>query len=303
MLGYVLMQMPARRFRELPYSRLAPEELSHVALEWMEEGRAKEAALLLEPLFKDVEKLDARHEHAFDVLVDCYNNLGHPRKKQGLIEALMQSKDRSLRSAAMHRLCCMHSDAGEHNRAWEIFREAQRYMPDNPALSHLEVLLLLSQGRRAEAIERGKFWIARLSRDGNHDHDDLIEALKSLTQDPEEMLLGMMGRGVPGLAELAEALKALPPPACHYALHPQGESAGPLEPSKPLRELERKWRAMVDGSKPDLVALSGPSLRFPRIFIEGSMRGQPVRSVVEWRTTESGRAARRRASEAGAAPA
>ena len=49
------------------------------------------------------------------------------------------------------------------------FAGAQRPSPDDPSLSHLEVVMMPSQGRHAEARERARFWIAKLQR--HHDRE------------------------------------------------------------------------------------------------------------------------------------
>ena len=53
--------------------------------------------------------------------------------------------------------------------AWALFADTQRAAPDDPALSHLEIVMLLSQGRHAEARERARFWVAKLQR--RHDRE------------------------------------------------------------------------------------------------------------------------------------
>ena len=53
--------------------------------------------------------------------------------------------------------------------AWALFADAQRAAPDDPALSHLEIVMMLGQGRHAAAQERARFWVAKLQR--RHDRE------------------------------------------------------------------------------------------------------------------------------------
>ncbi len=102
----------------------------------------------------------------FDLLLDAYTNLGKPRKKSALLDRALAHGDRSLRSASMQRRVTMLADSGDYPRAWALFAQAQRSEPDSPSLSHLEVTLLLSQGRETEARERARFWLCCASSGG-----------------------------------------------------------------------------------------------------------------------------------------
>lgn len=155
-LGYVLERLPGHEFAHLPFKLLAPEEVAHVADEWRKQGRHEAAAALLEPLLADPAGLDARHEYAFDVLGDLYLDLGRGEDRLALVEAVMQSPDRELRSAAMHRRCTILADAGDYAGAWQLFRDAQRVDPDNPSLAHLELVLLASRGETEQLAARAR---------------------------------------------------------------------------------------------------------------------------------------------------
>ncbi|MFB1029484.1 MAG: hypothetical protein QMC09_07345, partial [Thauera sp.] len=72
------------------------------------------------------------------------------------------------------------SDRGDIRDAWRAFNEARHLTPDDPSLSHLEVLLLLAEGRDIEARERADYWMAVLAADPRHDNRALIEALHTL---------------------------------------------------------------------------------------------------------------------------
>ncbi|MDP1956711.1 MAG: SEC-C metal-binding domain-containing protein, partial [Rhodocyclaceae bacterium] len=194
-LAYVLETIPVAQYKNLPFKKLNPEELAHVAEQWLEDGRDDAAAALLEPLLLDVARLDQRHEYAFDVLCDVYLEQGEPARRIALAERLMQSTDRDLKSAAMHRRCTMLADAGDYAAAWTLFKTAQRQDPDNPSLSHLEVVLLASQGEIEQAQNRARFWAARLRKLG-HEEEGIVAFMDDIARDPQT-LLDMM-RGGPG---------------------------------------------------------------------------------------------------------
>jgi tetratricopeptide (TPR) repeat protein len=254
LLKYVLDQYPVSRFRELPYDHLSAEELAFVAHSWVEEHRTEEAAKLLEPLFADVSRLDSRAEWAFDVLADAYSELQRPRKKRELVERVAQADDRTLASAALHRRITMIADQGDYATAWRLFEQAQRHEPGNPSLAPLELTLLLSQGERERARERGQFWIARLARDRDHDYSELIATLRELVEHPDQMYLMHHARGEPQIAVLADLLQHLPAPECRYRLQVRDGDAGVLQADAHLRKLQARWHNLAPVSKPTLTS-------------------------------------------------
>lgn len=255
MLPYVLRHIPAGQFSELPFSYLDPHEVAYVGHLWREEGHAKDAVKLLEPFLADPAKLDERAEIAFDTLIECYNDLGNPRKKAKLIANFLNAPNRTLRSAALHRRVTVVSDQGDYDEAWRLFHEAQRLEPDNPSLSHLEIILLQSQGKYEQARERGRFWIARLSRGHNPEYAEIVAMLRDLIESPDEVRFQAAAGNISGLGTLRALVANIPPPECHYRLHPQDGSAGPLEPSPRLKSLIQDWRARAQVHKPALVYL------------------------------------------------
>jgi hypothetical protein len=242
LLPYVLDALTTKQRAELPYGYLSTEELEHVAREWMKVGRAKDSAKLLEGLFKDMAKLDDRAEMAFDCLLDCYDELGNPLKKKKLLERGSAAPNKRLRAAAMQRRCCILADHHEYAEAWALFQELQRLVPNDPSLSHLEIIILLNQGEKQRAAERAKFWVARLARDPDFSHGPLIEFLRNVAQgevtNAMSELAGNFGSDSTGLLALTENL---PAPECHYTLEPMDDSAGPLMPDRKLQSLIAQW--------------------------------------------------------------
>jgi tetratricopeptide (TPR) repeat protein len=242
MLMEILDQWPASRFGEIPRERLSPEVLGHVAGEWLEQGQAERARKLLEPLFTDIERLDARAESAFDVLADVYLALGQPKKKAALIERVANARAPELRVAAMQRQCTVLFDAGRRDEAWRLFQQAQRQCPDHPAFSHLEAVMLLSEGRLPEAVERAKFWAARLAREDAEGYRDGIAFLREIAADPHAAMMKISSNRTPGLARLQGLIVAATPPAktlYEMARDPEGRAA--LAPAKTARSLWQRW--------------------------------------------------------------
>jgi hypothetical protein len=218
----VLDNLTAKQRAALPFEYLSPEELEHVARQWMDEGRAQDAAKLLEGLFADIDRRDERAEPAFDCLLDCYDVLGNPLKKKKLLERGSAARDKRIRVAAMQRRCCILSDRKAYPDAWALFQELQRLAPDDPALSHLEITMLLGQGEKQRAAERARFWVARLSRDKEFNQGPLIEFLRGVAQgkvaDAMTGIARTFGSSGEGLVALVERL---PQPECHYTLKPK----------------------------------------------------------------------------------
>ncbi len=255
LLSYVLERIPASQFKTLPFKKLSPEELGHVAEQWLEQQRHKEVVALLEPFLDDPTKLDSRHEYAFDMLCDAYLELDHPLKRRRLVEGVMQTGDRALKAAAMHRRCTMLTDDGDYPAAWKLFKQAQQVDPDNPSLAHLEVVMLMSEGDIVKAQERARFWAARLGKLG-YDGERIVEFLDDIARDPARFA-DAFNRGA--LDELDESDECdefdsqaleqlimlggtLPTPACHYRLNPHEGDAGPLEVDAKLAAVEAEWR-------------------------------------------------------------
>ncbi|MEW6037049.1 MAG: SEC-C domain-containing protein [Pseudomonadota bacterium] len=257
LLRYVLDTLPEKELKNLPFDYLSKEELAVVAQDWIGEGRHKRAARLLEPLFDKVEALDERAEMAFDILNDCYLELDNPRKKARLIEKVLASSNRTLRSAALHRQIVGLFDHGDQAGAWRLFQEAQRFDPDNPALARLEITLLMFSGDPEKTQERARFWLARLERDRSRDHGGLTAWLRGVVGDVESATQEAFAAGAPWVGSLFQLVEALPPLECHYKLEPEGGSAGPLVEDAKLRKIEQQWGQVFPAAKP-MSALAEP---------------------------------------------
>lgn len=247
-LPYVLETVPVTQYKDLPFKQLDPEEVAHVAYEWEGDGRIEPATLLLEALLAPGHKLDVRHEYAFDTLCGLYLDAGRANDRLALVERVMQSQDKPLRAAAWQRRATLHADCGEHTQAWEVFKEAQRLDPDNPALAHLELVLLANQDRYDEVQTRAAFWSKRLVKLG-YAGDPIVQLMDDVARDPETLRAMMEdyadGEDNEATQEDVDLLEVLignlPDPASHYRLSPHDDSAGPLLPTPELAAIEQEW--------------------------------------------------------------
>jgi len=260
MLNLVLRNLTQKQLVNLPYRSISHEGLALTAQQWLEEGKANRAIKLLEPIFTDPSRLAEHDEFAFDVLMDAYLDEGKPRKRVNLIETMLQSGNRTLRVTAMQRHCTLLADAGDYEGAWELFGVAMREYPGHAAFSHLEVTLLMTQGRMAEARERAKFWVATLRRQNNPEHAELIEFLASIANRPAEAMFDMIAGKNPFLDRIASLARNLPEPEAHYTVDASGDM-GVLVADKKLAKVEADWHLYFPLGKPFSTQLLPPDGR------------------------------------------
>ncbi|MCF8199131.1 MAG: SEC-C domain-containing protein [Sulfuritalea sp.] len=247
-LSYVLETVPVADYGNVPFRQLDPEEVAHVASEWQNDGRIEPAALLLEALLAPGNKLDSRHEPAFDTLCGLYLDDGRAEARLALVERVMQCQGKPLRAAAWQRRATLHADSGEYVQAWEVFKEAQRLDPDNPSLAHLELVLLANQDRYDEARTRAAFWARRLVKLGYGD-EPIVALMEDVARDPEVLRAMLAEHGEDWDAEatpedldaLERLIGNLPAPSCQYRLSPQDGGAGPLQALPELDAVEQDW--------------------------------------------------------------
>lgn len=260
-LGYVLETVPVSQYKTLPFKRLMPEEVAHVAEQWHEAGRTEAARLLLEGLLASGGKFDERHEYAFDTLCGIYLDVGEGDRRVELVERFMHEANKHLKATAMQRRSSMLADDLDFERAWAVFKQAQRVLPDDPSLAHLELSLLAAQGELERAGERASYWAARLRKQGLGG-ERIVEFLDAVASDPQILLDIMEGDAedtefdeidvsVEDTGRLLALIDNMPAPACHYKLRPHNGQAGPLEARPDLAELEREWMKRYTNERAD----------------------------------------------------
>ncbi|MFO1375614.1 MAG: SEC-C domain-containing protein [Steroidobacteraceae bacterium] len=201
-------------------SRQLPREALHEFLSGeLEAGRAAEVIALLEPRFGDPPAAtDELAADLLDLLCDAYDcaNTGRRRKRRVLDRLCALSARSPLRAGAQQRLAAIAMDEGRADRAWDLFREAQRSNPDDPSLGILEVQLLYSEGRLDEVRSRAAFHRAQLQRRDGAEDTHAVEFFDRMARDPtramSDVVLQMEGGGA-ALAEWLDRVRDRPLPA------------------------------------------------------------------------------------------
>ena len=256
LLRWVLDAVPRSRFDQVPVRKLSPEALVDTAQQWLQENKVERAVALLEPLFEQPASLDCRHGQAFDLLMDGWQTLHRPRKREALVQALFDHRDLALASGARQRKVTMLADDDKWDAAWALFAESLRRDPNNPGFAHLEVALLMQQQRMPEAVARAQFWSARL-RKLSPDYHALADVLVEMaSKEPSESLLDLAGGNDPFVQALRAALEAAPVPIKAYTLD-IAEGQASLVPSTDLRRLQARWHKRFPVGKPKLTHLAG----------------------------------------------
>lgn len=252
LLRYLLDAYPATRFKDIPRERLDPLALADTAEQWLAEGEEQRAAQLLEPLFQKPEKLDARHEDAFNTLMDAWLTLDRPRKRKRLVDALMEHSDPDLATAARQRKVTMLADQGDWDGAWSIFQASLRRAPDHPQFAHLEVTLLTMQGREDEARARAEFWSQRLRKLD----PDYAELILELARDPAGVLATNEAAASPLFMHWSALLDTAPVPETAHEVRTSA-TVLMLEPTRELARIEHQWRRRFPVPKPVLTSFDG----------------------------------------------
>lgn len=164
-LGALVVQaLPARDRALLPQSRVAPQSVVAAAHDWAEHDRARDALRLLEPWSRLPAPWPAARVELLDLLADLYLELGHPRKRQALADAMVERGDPVVQSLGWQRRSMMAADRGDTAAARDAFERAQRLTPDDPRIALLEVTMLLGSAEFDRAHERAAFHARRLAR-------------------------------------------------------------------------------------------------------------------------------------------
>ncbi|MGM0783936.1 MAG: zinc chelation protein SecC [Pseudomonadota bacterium] len=201
-------------------------EAGLIAAETGQRGRAQQ---ILEALFQraDWSRLPEQAEPAFELLIDLYQERGFTRKREALLDEVLDRGPLFLRGVALERLCLMHLDDDDLDSARAAFVRAQQALPDSPTLAYIEAMLLLHEGHEKEASERARFWFRRLARQGDLDPDQM-QFLSDLADNPGATLADQLLNAEEDLAEPLAALQGLlgelpPAPALDVRVNDEGE--------------------------------------------------------------------------------
>ena len=159
----------------LASGRAPAQALLEAGLIAAESGQRGRAQQILEALFERADwlTLPEQAEPAFEILIDLYQERGFNRKREALLDAVLDRGPLFLRGVALERLCLMHLDNDDLDSARAAFVRAQQALPDSPTLAYIEAMLLLHEGHEQEAAERSRFWFRRLARQGDLEPDQL----------------------------------------------------------------------------------------------------------------------------------
>lgn len=253
-LGLVLASIPPDQLSVAALRQVPPAGLAIAAMAMRDAFGDAAVAALLEPLFLDPVGLDARHDDAFEVLMDVLLSLGQETRREQVVLAVGRCADKVLATSARCRRVSMLADRAEYAAAWALFHETQRLSPNDPQLLHLELLTLLSEGRDQEARERAPMLAARARKLGFHElaqtlTDIGLKGLVAAAQLPsddevldeeEQSWLDLLG-SAPATFDEAHC-RGL------YVVQQQPASGGQTEPvlqlraGKALQAIEKRWR-------------------------------------------------------------
>jgi tetratricopeptide (TPR) repeat protein len=253
----VVEALPAKARATLPQTHIHPHSVLAAADRMRDDGRLAPAAALLEPWARGPAPWKAARGDLLDLLLDLYLDLGKPRKRRQLAEAMVQRGDTVVQSLGWQRLSMMASDAGDGDAAHAAFLRAQRLTPDDPRLALLDVTLLMGSGDLARGRERAAFHARRLARlpHAAELHDE-VEAMQALARGDMDHLWEAAGeageddagrpetelRQVSVFDELAGWAQGLPPPTLRLDLaHATAQDLGELEPSAQARKALADW--------------------------------------------------------------
>ena len=242
-LPQLLEHLPKKRWAELADSRVSVDAVIDAAANWHEAGAHEDVAALLEPWFKLDRHWSARYAPLLDLLLDAYTVLHNPRKKKTLLDRALTAGDAAIRADALQRLATMAADDDNYPGAWTLFKEAQRADPESPHLAHLEVVLLISEGRESEARDRARFWLLRLGRRNDKELAQLLDLLRQIAEQGAGALVEVASSNDPQLAAFLKRWRAAPAVICHYGLEAVDGSAGPLTTKPKLERALSDWRA------------------------------------------------------------
>ena len=243
--------------------------LGHAAMAWNDADEQDRTISLLGPLFADLKSLNERHEMAFDAFVDALQQQGQERDRRTLIDRMAQHPNKALATAARTRLVSILADEGEMDKAWQLFHETSRFNPNDPQLWHLELNLLLSQGRQEEARLRAPLLAARARQAGM---PELAEVMVGLAQEGIGFLRDAVFDEVDDSYDqsLIDLAKAVPEQLDAKTLHslykverlPQGEGdervdVAWVEPVKKMADLNRRWQKTFAVGKPEMTWFNG----------------------------------------------
>lgn len=254
------------------WAHLPPLALAQAATFWSDRGEPKRVVQVLGPYFRDHPKLDERSEPALDALFGALQDLGLEADRVAWAVLMSEHKNKAIATTARCRHVVMLADRGDFANAWKIFEQAQRGNPSDPQLTHLEMMVLLTEGREDEAALRGQTLATQLRRRGP-DFYDLAEVVERMGRDgfagmsramADREDVSELDEDVPDWLVLFGAMPEAPTEwSAHYTLERSSNAPSEATPdarlsaSNTMAALEAKWARRFPTTAPSLIALEG----------------------------------------------
>ncbi len=202
---------------------IPPQALILLQDHYLEEGKPKKALQVIEPVFFPATlHTDEAACSLFDELANLYGVLGYAKKKENLIEHILEHAPRSpLRCNVLLHQATIFMDRKDSGAAWNNFQQAMREDPDFLPLGVTEIHLLVAEGNTAKAKDRARFWLAKLSRDPKVHGSKLLEYLRKCTEDPQGAIsdITLMHADIPeGFTSMLQQSLERPLPAYAYGM-------------------------------------------------------------------------------------
>ncbi|MBW8875676.1 MAG: SEC-C domain-containing protein [Acidobacteria bacterium] len=252
----VVEALPLEQVEALGQSGRVPRHLvGDLATSFLDDGDPERALALVQPMFDRSDRLDDRDAAALNAFLEAHDHLDLLEEKAAAVERLAKSLKPALRAVLWENQVRAHAVEGELDEAWAALEKARQDDPESAALGPLEVSLLMSEGRTAEAGERARFFRERFRREPGMITEVGMEFLDKVAADPEAAQLEFsLGEEVKdGILRLQELLARLPAPAATYEIQRIGDSgAGRLAPPAALQRAEEGWDQAFFGAVPEL---------------------------------------------------
>jgi len=189
------------------------------------------------------------------VFLESLADLDLMEEKAATVERLAKVLKPALRAVLWEDQVRHHAMEGDLQEAWEALEKARKDDPESGALGPLEVSLLMTEGRTAEAGERARVFVERSRRDPEAITEAGRMFLDKVAGDPESAQLEFsLGEEVKdGILRLQKLLARLGPPSATYGILPiDGDpGAGQLVPPDSLQPAEEGWDEAFFGSEPE----------------------------------------------------
>ena len=165
--------------------RLPPEGILHASTAFLEAGRYRAVADLIEPLLAPGRVIDEKLADAVGILCEAYDALNDtPQQKEELLHRLARDPGAAIRCAASQRLAAWLHDQGHRDRAWQAIEAAERDVPGEPMTAMIELTMLSAERRFDRVAERAVYWLGSVSRNPLGT-EEALSVIRGFRDDPK----------------------------------------------------------------------------------------------------------------------